>query len=231
MVAIIVPGRFGPMIVGATAAAGGGFTLKAHAIVSGLNSPLTTSAIDTTGANLIVIVDGYYAGAGGGTLLAPTDNKGNTYTGLTRKSTTNSTCRIWYCASPTVGSGHTFTLSASLGIIAGGIAVQAWSGANIAPFDVENGTTNAGVTSVQPGSVTPNNNNSLIIAGVSTDGAGSSFAINSSFTVSDSANYSGGNNDGIGAAYFVQGAAAAINPTWSWTGSAEVSAPIAVFKP
>lgn len=204
------------------------FSLLANTIATGLNSPITTGAIDTTGANLLVVVVGNYTGVNGQATVS--DSKSNSWTGATLQAVGNNYVRIYYCASPIVGAGHTFTASNG-GTIAGGVAVQAWSGASASPFDVENGAFAGSNTSLQTGSVTPSQANSLIIAGVSTDSAGSTFAIDISFTVSNSQNYTGGTTEGLAAAYLAQGAAASVNPAWSWSGLAVVSAVIAVFKP
>lgn len=207
---------------------GTGITLVAHAIAGASSAP-TTSAINTTGANLLVVSVSQFQGVTVGTL---TDSKSNTWTALTAKlGASEAYNRIFYCASPTVGSGHTFTWDNG-GSIFGALAVQAWSGANVAPFDVQNGAVAGTGTTIQPGSVTPNQNNSLVVTSVDPIFAGGSsgYAIDGGFTISDSiASQSG--IEGLAMAYLVQTSAAAANPNWSWTGAAESAATIAVFKP
>lgn len=209
-----------------TAASGGaaGYTLVAHTAAAGLNAPVTTAGINTTGANFLVVAMTF--------LNAPTltDSKGNTWTGLTTKTGGAAKTRLFYCANPTVGSGHTFS-AADGGVIAAVVSVQAWSGANSTPFDVENGATGATISSLASGSVTPSVNNSLLVVGLETDSVSTSVGINSSFTISDSTNYAPGNNFGGHMAYFVQGTAGSINPTWSWTTNTNAAAVIASFKP
>lgn len=206
--------------------AANGFTLKANASAHATSAP-TTSAIDTSGANLLVVVAIKFAP--GVTGASITDSKSNTWTSLTAQTqASDAYCQIFYCASPTVGTGHTFTwLGANT---FAGVAVQAWSGANVTPFDVENGA-GATATSLATGSVTPGQNNSLIIAGLCASTGSNTYAIDSGFTVTDSIDYVGGSGLGIAMAYFKQGSAAAINPTWSWITSADAAATIAVFKP
>lgn len=235
-VAIIVP-KFGGtyQLRGLTSGGGGGggfalvasvnFTAAAF-IGSGVN---TTSAIDTTGANLLIAYVNEYTGYSHS--FAVSDSKSNTWTPLTAKDDASSNySQLFYCAGPTVGSGHTF----SIGNGGAGnpiIAVQAWSGANVSPFDVQNGST-AGATTIQPGSVTPSNNNSLIVCGFS-DGSATSYSINGGYTTTDNDDASSHQNQGMGLAYLVQTSAAATNPTWTAAvgGATFKTANIAVFKP
>lgn len=202
------------------------WSLIAHGLGGSSDNP-TVAAINTTGANILVVSVSQYKGSTIGTL---SDSKSNTWTGLTAKiGASEAYNRLFYCASPTVGSGHTFTVSGT-GIF-GAVAVQAWSGANVAPFDVENGAIGASVTSLQTGSVTPSQNNSLIVTSVDpAGGSATTYAINSGFTITDSIDSQSG-IEGLAMAYLVQTNAAAINPSWSWVGSSEPAAAIAVFKP
>lgn len=204
------------------------WSLIAHRADSSLNSILTTTAIDTSGANLILIGISQFNGVAAATI---SDSKSNTWTGLTAKSTTSLTyARIYYCVNPTVGSGHTF--SADNGdVIAGTLMIQAWSGANATPFDVENGSTNTSSNSAATGSVTPSQNDSLIASVLSAGDSTSGYSIDSSLTISDSVNHTPGVTEGAAFAYYNQPTAGAINPTWSWTGAQQNSEVIAAFKP
>lgn len=212
------------------AAGGGGgnsFTLINHIGTFGAGD-LTTSAIDTSGANLLILAFSRYVGSGVETV---SDSKGNTWVPLTLKSDPGGEAyvRLYYAASPTVGAGHTFTVAGSQ---FDSVAVQAWSGANAAPLDVQNGAVNTGAaTSIAPGSITPTNNNSLIItAGNSTTGSSGTYAIDSGFTITEN-QMQGSGHEGLGLAYLKQNTLAAVNPTWSWTGATDCAAVIAVFKP
>lgn len=235
-VAIIVP-KFGGtyQLRGLTTGGGGGGGL---ALVSSVNftgpafigsGVSTTSAIDTTGANLLIAYANDYTGYSHS--LAVSDSKGNTWTALTAQDDTSSTySRLFYCAGGTVGSGHTF----SIGIGGAGnpiIAVQAWSGANVSPFDVENGS-NANARTIQPGSVTPSQANSLIVCGFS-EGVEAGYSINGGYTTTVTDDVGTHGNTGMALAYLVQTSAVATNPTWSTVsnGIAPKTACIAVFKP
>ncbi len=98
------------------------------------------------------------------------------------------------------------------------------------PFDVENGAIQYVGTTLQPGSVTPSENNELIVTGLGFYPSGV-LSVNSSFTISDQVNYVSSAAMGLGAAYLVQGTAGAVNPTWTdSTTATSLAAVIATFK-
>lgn len=190
----------------------------------------TTGSIDTTGATLLAVVVATWQGGTDGT-ESVTDNKGNTYSKATLYPHTSSPAvRLFYCVGGTVGSGHTFTYSDTNSYAA--ILATAWSGtATSSAFDQENGSnTGAAGTSRQPGSVTPTEDNELLISGLCWDGSISGLGIDSSFTLLDSQAYSAANNMGGAVGYKIQTTAGAENPTWSWTSSVFSAADIATFK-
>jgi hypothetical protein len=84
----------------------------------GTPNTVTTAGVNTTGANLIVVMAGYDAGFSGTSSAIPvvTDNMGNgSYTGLPRQnSALGNAGNLFYFANPTVGSGHTFTLTGTI---------------------------------------------------------------------------------------------------------------------
>ncbi len=185
---------------------------------------VTSSAIDTTGATLIVVNVSTYAGA---TAAVLSDSKSNTWSALTVKASTGTRSRLFYCAHPTVGTAHTFTLSTGSSYPT--IAVAAFSGADTNPFDQESGAfTNSPVTTLQPGSLTPTDDRYLVVAGVTHTGTAAT--IDSGFTAStvdylDSFHFAGG------IAYKIQTTAAAVNPAWTWTTASEAATVMATFSP
>jgi hypothetical protein len=206
-----------------TLAVGGGgssptFTLVGHA--GGIG---TTSSFDSSGADLLV------ASFGGDLNRNISDSYGNTWVPLTQKSNNNlnSASRIWYVVDPIVGAGHTVTIDQNYDFI----AVQAWSGGHMVPFDVQNGTDGSGsISSIQSGSVTPTEDNELVISALGQGETVTGINIDSGFTISDYHDGTINTDYGGGLAYKVQTTATAVNPTWSWTGSATVSSVIATFK-
>lgn len=186
----------------------------------------TTGAVDTSGADLLVVTvsDGF------GAIGTVTDSKSNTWNALTTytQGATGGRVTIYYAYNPNVGSGHTFTYAGANVFCA--VEMTAWSGALLTdPFGTENGATTAGATSLSTGSVTPSEDNMLLIS-VLSFGASNTAAINSSFTISHQGNYSAATNYGGAQAYKVQSSAGAENPQWSWGASTAAAAAIATFK-
>lgn len=186
---------------------------------------VTTGSIDTTGANLIVGVVSQV-----GTSGTYSDSKGNTWTPLTQRvvSGSGAASQLHYVASPTVGSGHTFSHSGTS--VYPTVAVTAWSGAAASPFDQETGNSATSGSTIAPGSLTPSQDNCVVITGFQVDAVSYS-SINGGFTASDTVTYSAGNHEAGGMAYLIQTSAAAANPTWTFTGSSSyLSSPMASFK-
>lgn len=206
------------------------WTLIAHTKVAGLGgTPITTPAIDTTGADLLVI--GISQESNGPTSIAAiSDSKGNTWTSGTVHAVLNGVQTvIEWVPTPTVGTGHTFTLTKVDNNFAGALEVQAWSGSATSPFGGQNGATVSGATSLATGSVSPGVAGSLIVAVLGSNNV-SSIAIDTGFTISDTNAFAGGSNYAGSLAYLAPDTAP-VNPTWTWTSSAASSASIVVFKP
>lgn len=208
--------------------------LIAHGCYALTASGGTTGALTTTGANFIVAFVAWNFGDGGD--ITVTDSKLNSYTSLTAYTgfVGYPDVRMHYTAvAPTVGTGHTWTVSGS-SLITPGICVQAWSGmAQPAPFDAGKESGNGGyfITSVTVGSITPTSGPKLIITGVGPSYHTSApFSVDSSFT-----NYEGVSgvslvNWGAGIASLYQADGAAINPTWTTSDANIMTACQAAFK-
>jgi hypothetical protein len=178
--------------------------------------PVVTTGINTSGANLIVVAESWYNPEGQPTL---TDSKNNTWTQI-GSTQTDSTCSValYYSYAPTVGAGHTFTLTGSNYDT---IQVEAWATAGASPLDQVSG---AGAS--QPGSVTPSQNNELITVAGCTGSSAVTPSINQSFTITNAYDRNADSMGG-GLAYIVQTTKGAVNPTW---GTFDASI-IATFKP
>ncbi len=194
---------------------------------SGANGGTSSPGIDTSGANLILISEGHDTDL---VQVQPTDNKSNTYFPRVQTGTASGlSLIIWECVNPTVGTGHTFSIS-NTGKFPQ-IYVAAFSGAAASPFDQSNNSSDLDpTTNIQPGSVTPSEDNELIFTGTMNLGAG--LSIDSGFTIVDSDDFGPGNNYGGGIAYLIQTTATAENPTWSMTSYTinAKSAVIATYK-
>lgn len=190
---------------------------------------MTTDALDTTGCNLIVLDVTYYTGSAAPTI---SDSKGNTWTALTARTGGVPATRQYYCINPTVGTGHTFTCSGTSSFSS--ICATCATSTGTPSFDTQNGAALGSLTSAQPGSVTPSVDGCLIVTGLNcwTGNATPTLSINSSFTIGSYQTYAGSVDFGGGQAYLIQTTAAAVNPTWSWTGaSSETTLTIGVYKP
>ena len=190
------------------------FTLVAHT-GGGLGpSGGTSSAINTTGASLLI------AAVTAGGAASVSDSKGNTWAGLNLYSSSSSV-QIFYAKNPTVGAGHTITVSGSYS----GACFAAFSGADLsAPFDGQQSGDTSGAS--HPGTITPAEAGALIISVSSGGGAGGPSTAD--LTMLDRYGFTGGQYYGGGAAYAIQGTATAINPDW---GLGNTPTSIASFKP
>lgn len=169
----------------------------------------TTPAINTTGATLIILSTTYSSSA------TVSDSKGNTWTGLTTKTTGGgATAQLFYCLSPTTDSAHTFTISG----VVGAIIATAFSSATAPAFDVQQGGVVSGATFgtvAMFGSftLTPTNANSLVFAANATATAGGfvTYVAASGWTLTTFKDLA--TSFGIGSVYQIQTTATAIPDT------------------
>jgi hypothetical protein len=216
-----------------------GWTLSSHtqwqSPVGGASG--TSSAISTTGDQLIVFDVSWYNQLGGSPTVS--DSLSNTWTLIHSQNNSGNTANnLYYCAQPcTVGGSQTFTVSGTQ--IYFSARITAWSGgATSSIFDVNGfNTSSAGATTMTPSAVTASQANSLYITSIASDVTVTNAAqINSPFTVSDAqGNAQGGQGTGGAQAYYIEsGGPTSQNPTWSNmnpTGSGLAQANIATFKP
>lgn len=204
-----------------------GWTRKAGVSAGGVGN-FTSGPIDTSGANLIVVNVNSAIFGGTGVL---SDSKSNTWTPLTSYADlAGGRTQLYFCYGPATDINHTFTLTGSIG---SAITVLALSGASSSPPDNDAGhTTNGSASSVQPGSITPTEAGEIIITGLGTaTGSWGTLSIDSGFTIDTSIDFFSGSNEGSAIAYFVQGAASPVNPTWSFSSAVgSAGASIASFK-
>lgn len=190
---------------------------------------VTVGPINTTGANLIVLsVAKNQSGIVGAYTL--TDTKSNTPIQLTPQSSSAQATVLYYYALPTVGSGHSWTLTTTGSAIFPTASVAAFSLLASSPFESETGAfSSSALSSFQPGSLTPAEDGALVISGVSFF-TGTGLTVNSGFS-SAFTDYAGNNLAG-GIGWLIQGSKAAANPTWSITANfGQVCSTIAVFEP
>lgn len=201
------------------------YALVSNTAAGGTSTTVTTAAIDTTGADLLVVAVSEYFGATGASL---SDSKSNTWTQLTAYVTADYLrIRLYYCQAPTVGTGHTFTYSGTDVYCA--VAVSAFTGSAATPADQQNGAGVTSATQVQPGSITPSENNCLVVSALAYD-LTETVTVTEGMTITDQIQRVASEHFALGLAYKIQTTAAAINPTWSWTTAERAVATVASFK-
>jgi len=180
----------------------------AIAYVTGVTANLgvnggTTSSVDSTGGNLIVVAVASYEPS-----TAPTvsDSKGNTYNALTAQIVSGlHRIQLFYAEGATVGSGHTFTVTGSTSYAS--ISVNVFSGAKASSaFDQQNGAGSApSALSINGGFSTPA---VVYFAGGSAYGVGSAYLIQTTATAANPAwSWTGGSNETAAIATFKAAAA------------------------
>lgn len=198
---------------------------------------VTVSGIDTLAADLIVvIIHSYPINVTKPTLVDIT--KGNSYTEISTRtnSTTARTTMYFYTGTGIGDASHSFSAGVgSSDTTYPTIHVLAFSGmiASQGTIQEVGGT---GLTAGSAGSVTPTENNCVIVAAINTynSTSGVPIDINLGFAnpVSINSNYYFLTLQHIGgaASYLIQGTAASISPTWT-SNCGNHSRIMAVFKP
>lgn len=184
-----------------------------------------TGLFNSTGASLLVAVVASYA-------LSPapvvSGNFANTWASLTAYVTSaRARLQILYVKNPTVGASHFVAANGTSSYPS--LIVAAFSDTNTsANADQANGSANDSSLTLAPGSITPSEGNELIITGLGSDNTVAS--IGSGFTLIDSVVGAGFR---ASMAFFVQSAAAAVNPLWTMNSGGATdaaAAAIASFK-
>lgn len=198
----------------------------AHA-VAGNATQATTGAVDTTGETLEVGAIVYDSGK---TDLTVSNSTTDTVTLLTEQANAAGfKHRLWYVVTPTANAAKTASGQSSASSFQA-LAWASYAGSAASPFGAANSAaTGAGATTIQPGSITPSEDNCLVVTCLATDSTLTP-TINGGFTIIASQPFVGATNYGIHVAYLIQTTAAAANPTWTLASGANVSAQIGWFK-
>lgn len=161
----------------------------------------------------------------------PTISDGtNTFSYTTIYSLTTTKMRFFYCPGATCSNGMTLTVTGN-GTFPSIVAVAFSNVKTASPFDADSGGNVSGLTSVQAGSVTPSNDNQLLLFGFN------GYVLNETINLSGTGwtklaqkNSDGSNNVCASLAYKIQTTAGPENPTWSWTTPSGAVANIGSFK-
>lgn len=188
---------------------------------------ITTPAIDTTGASLIVIGVSWYQNITADPTI--TDSVGSTIAAGTRVQPDDFIGRLFYVSMPTTNAAYTVTLSGSLGF--GALAVAAFSDA-VTLINQSTGSAPASVTSLANGSLNPLVANTVFVTSLACrdGGAPDAVGIDQSFTIVETVPEDPGNHLGVSLAYLLlPGSPGARNPTWSWTTSSRAATEMMTF--
>lgn len=208
----------GPGMVHSTGGGASPWSVISHVVLTPAgNSGGTTSAINTTGAKLLVA---NVTGFSGATFPSISDSQGNTWT-LRSSTVASGGCisSIYEVANPTISATHTFTAAGAASF--GGIGVIAFGDTTGTATFVANqgGSVNLGTTVQASSGITSGASNTLFVSSVCQDGAAGSYSVDQGFTISDQLPVSGGVYVGSGLSYFIQSTAGALNPTWTFGGA------------
>jgi hypothetical protein len=177
---------------------------------------VTTPAMNTTGANLIVV------GLTTNSFNTFTDSLSNTWTQMDGyiNSGCSSITSWWYAYNPAVGPAQTFS---SVGAGYPIVTVIAFSGAHSGTLD-QHSTARVGgpALTLQAPSITPTANNELIVSllgNADNANGGDGSAIDSGLTIVNYSPFNNGNSIGGAIAYSTLATAAPIAPTWTMSDS------------
>lgn len=181
-----------------------------------------------TAGNLIVVPINTYIS----TVSSVTDNKGNTYSLIGSPAVNGSDRTYIYYAKNVVGGTVTVTVNFNAGNHIRSFGIYEYAGADkTAPFDKS--VTGSGTgTSVTPGTVTPTNNNSLIVSvgGDYTPGGTAAITAQTGYTLRDS-QADNVTHERYYFEDFVQTTATGTTPLFTIANSANYRVVAAVFKP
>lgn len=223
---------YSPQIVISPGASGGGIAIlpsvlaatQAQLGVSGNGS--STTAINLTGATLIVLAEG-----DGVTISTPpTDSSSNTWTGLGvfQDSGPNYFTELFYCYPCTVSSSQTFTTHGStprLVMIAASGTLTASS-----PLDGSGaGSSNLFGTTCQPTSQTPFATGELLVSGFTIGTNAATGSVNDSLTILNTTAGTGTYPQQL-LGYLIDSSSSAIAPTWTASSSYTLVCTAALFK-
>ncbi len=205
--------------------------LVAHAQTAGGANGGTSPPVNTGGASppvnaLFVCVSSYNNTA------TISDSFGNAWGSPVASSTVSTGVgdKLYYCASPIVGAGHTISTAGSgIYAIAEFLAFSGVGALDVTAAANDGGAGASTLTVPATGTLMPTHANSLIIAGLASEVA-TTATINEGFSITDQADIVGGSYYSGAAAYLIQTAIAGVNPQWGGTATGS-AATLAVFSP
>ena len=201
-----------------------------HASAAG-NPNIITTAINTTGATLLVATLSTYDAS---SLVTLTDSQSNTWHMLTdHAGTSNIHTTIWYAYNKAGGplstsANHTLSVS-SVGSFPT-VNFSAWSGTLTTgdPLDSQSGN-GGNMSDISTNQITPIQNDNLIISSFGTDTSGT-YTVDSPFTLLNAQDFGAADHMGNASAYVIQKDRTAVEATWHTSGGGNVAVIVAAFK-
>lgn len=193
---------------------------------SAAGASCTTSTINMTGANFLIMACSGYNGA----VCNPSDSSSNTWISLTKQDSgaTNCTNQLWYVPNATVGSSQTFTAGTAAGTYFPSLSITGFSGIATSPAITQNGASIGNIAlSLSPGSVT-GLDNGLVVTGLCFQPQAATITINLGFTAITQQHQA--NAVGTSLGYLIQAVGAAVNPTWTSNQTNALASPIAAIR-
>jgi hypothetical protein len=187
--------------------------LIAHTVAASANAnTVTSSAIDTTGADLIVVALALYDST-----TPITDSEGNTWTALGGIGIGFfGSLEYRYCLNPTTSDTHTFSCTPVPTGKKPSIAVSAWSGANAYSDDGFRASSTNTTMSTDP--LTPGAIGWLLLSAVSVENT-DTLAVASPFTALGQVGFDTSFNAGLSHAYAFAASTSPVDADWSWATS------------
>jgi hypothetical protein len=210
------------------------YALVNHVAAQARNT-VTTAAKDFTGVDLVIAAFQGYPYGGSPSQIK--DTFGQTLTPLALLSLSDtSLVQLWYLRGGTVGSSQQWHLDSSGGDTYATLEVMGFSGsASSSLLNISNSNTASGVSTIQPGSITPSVSGCLVVCTANNGSTSNAASISSPYNTPDPSliGASGAYTAGL-LSYFIQTAAAATNPTITQSGTntpGPMGAFIAAFAP
>ena len=189
-------------------------------------SSVTTSAMDSTGADTIIIsVQTYNTTV---PLTAISDSKSNVFVQLAHNNFGVYDQRIFLCRNPTVGGSHTFSFGTG-GASYAVVSAAAFSGVGILSANDYTDATSA--SSVSAGPLTATSNGSLFYFSIGTGSTVTQSSVSGGFTeITDVAGVPS-SWMGLHTSYKIQSTAASETPTSTLSGTDTMNATLLMFDP
>lgn len=173
----------------------------------GANGGTTSSTIDTTGADLLILAVCTWSASGAETI---NDSQANAWTLLHNDSQGTPELHWYYCISPNTNAAHDFTCLGTNTYPV--IAVSAYTGTGVISYDQKSTAKGSGTLTIVPGSLTAGEDDCLHVCCQGHDDTNLA-TVDTGFTEREDVGYSAGVAMGIQLADLILSSAAAKSPT------------------